>query len=103
VAINDGNVLCRLKTEIDDALGVGLEGPWQAAHFRNFITSLGAGDFSSVASHIGLGRAYVRGDLLEGTLSEVLRSFRGADTTELKSYYETQVDRMWQKYPDLTR
>jgi hypothetical protein len=104
--MNDSDVLFRLKTEIDDALGVHLDEPWQQAQFARFATALvnskvGLHEFSLVAPHIGLGRAYDRDDLLEGQLSEALPGLSEAERLELGAHYEMQVEGMKQKYPDL--
>lgn len=104
--MNASNVLSRLKTEIEDALGVQFEEPWQRAQFAGFArplvdSKIDVHEFSSVAPYIGLGRAYHGNDLLEARLSEVLLGLTEAERAELKAHYKTQIERMEQKYPDL--
>lgn len=104
--MNRDDVLSRVKTEIDDHLGVQFEEPWQRAQFAGFVGPLvrwkiDVREFSLIAPYIGLGRAYDCADLLEDQLSDVLLGLSEAETAQLRAHYETQIQRMGRKFPEL--
>ncbi len=104
--MNGCDVMVRLKAEIDDALGIQFEEPWQRRQFAGFVrvlidSKIEVHEFPSVALDIGLGRAYDHVDLLESRLSEVLLGLSEAERAELDAHYETRIERMGRKYPDL--